>query len=162
MVAHKVQNIHIRKIKVPIKKVIELFSTLSTNDDKIWPTEHWPPMRFKTGLKVGAIGGHGPIRYQVIDFKPESHIEFKFHKPKGYNGTHKFEINEVNPGTTEIKHSIMMKTSLIGTLSWITTVRWLHDALLEDAFDKVENQLTHTNLKTEWSKWVKICRKILK
>ncbi|MEM1323749.1 MAG: hypothetical protein AAGG75_26040 [Bacteroidota bacterium] len=32
-----------------------------------------------------------------------------------------------------------MQAQGTGILAWLLAVRWLHDALIEDAFDKVEN-----------------------
>lgn len=49
-----------------------------------------------------------------------------------------------------------------GFLTWIIAIRPLHNALLEDALDKVENQYISEKRKTEWTVWVKILRKILK
>lgn len=158
----KVLNVHQRKIEKPVNHVLQLFTTLSTKSDKFWPVENWPPMRFKNGLKIGSIGGHGPIRYKIVDYNPESYIEFKFQKPYGFHGTHKFRITEVNSESTEIKHTIEMTTSGMATIKWLLAIRWLHDALLEDALDKVENQLLQCNLKTEWSLWVKMLRWLLK
>lgn len=154
----KVLNIHTRKIGKPVHDLLELFSTLATKHDQIWPKESWPAMKFKNGLQVGANGGHGPIRYQIIDFDPASHIEFKFQKPSGFHGSHKLEISALDADTTEIKHTIDITTSGSGTLSWLLGIRSLHDALIEDAFDKVERQLTHTDSKTTWSLWVKLLR----
>ncbi|NER17544.1 hypothetical protein [Spongiivirga citrea] len=158
----KVLNIHKRKIRKPAQNILGLFTTLSTKNDMIWPIENWPRMKFKNGLVIGSNGGHGPIRYQIVNFDPKSHIEFKFQKPTGFNGTHKFEIIELDNEISEVKHTIEMTTSGIGTISWLLVIRWLHDALLEDAFDKIENQLTQSNLKTEWSIWVKFWRWVLK
>lgn len=157
----KVLNIHTRKIRKPAHNLLELFSTLASKSDKIWPVENWPRMQFKNGLQIGSLGGHGPIRYEIVEYTPESHIEFKFLKPTGFNGTHKFEIIEVNADSTEIKHTLSMITTGTGTISWLLIIRWLHDALLEDAFDKVENQLMQVHLKTEWSLWVKMWRRLL-
>ena len=52
-----------------------------------------------------------------------------------------------------------MKTSGWATLKWVLAIRWLHDAFIEDAFDKVENNLSGSNKRTEWSKWVIFLRK---
>jgi len=158
----KVLNIHSREINQPKRKVLELFSTLATEDDKVWPVEKWPPMRFKNGLKEGSEGGHGSIKYKVVKYDPTELVEFKFQSPKGFNGTHKFEVIEQNDNKTEFKHTIEMKTHGIGTLSWVLVIRWLHDALLEDALDKVENQFTDVTKRTEWNSWVNILRKIMK
>ena len=113
----------------------------------IWPKEKWPPMRFKDGLKVGAKGGHGPIKYIIEKYNPGEIIEFKFIKPSGFYGIHRFELkteksmenSDVKQEKTEITHIIDMKTTGFGTILWIFFIRPLHNALLEDAFDKVEN-----------------------
>lgn len=154
-------NRHSRIIARPKDALVELFSKLATPDDPIWPKEKWPAIRFKEGLKIGANGGHGPIRYQVIAHDPSGMVTFQFQQPKGFEGVHQFEILEISPDRTELRHTISMQTTLKGTFLWYVAIRWLHDALLEDALDKVENNLLGTNRRTEWSLWVKILRKIL-
>ncbi len=159
----EVLNIHQRKIQVSKERIIELFSTLATKEDKIWPNENWPKMQLKNGLQNGSKGGHGPIRYQVIEYKPSSSISFKFQKPEGFNGIHKFEISELGLNETQIKHTIKMKTSsMVATFKWLLAIKWLHDALIEDAFDKIQNQLGHKKEKTEWNFWVKTLRAVMK
>ncbi len=37
--------------------------TLSSDNDLVWPKEHWPGMKLDKGLVLGARGGHGPIGY---------------------------------------------------------------------------------------------------
>ena len=71
-------------------------------------------------------------------------------------------MKEINDNQTEIKHTIDMQTNLVGTLQWKTFIRVLHDALIEDAFDKVENYFSSEKKKTEWSGWVKFLRMLLK
>jgi len=158
----KVLNIHKRIINQPKEKVSELLGTLSTKNDKIWPYEKWPAMKFQKGLVEGANGGHGPIRYSLEKYEPRKFIQFAFSKPMGFNGIHKFEILELENGKTELKHTIDMDVVGKGLLVWIIAIRPLHNALLEDALDKVENQYLKEKRKTEWTIWVKILRKILK
>jgi len=141
--------------------VSNLFGTLATKEDQVWPYEKWPRMKFEDGLQKGAKGGHGPIRYSVDKYEPNELIQFKFSKPKGFNGIHRFEISGIENTKTELKHTIEMTTSGIGTLTWIIAIRWLHDALVEDAFDKVEKYFTREKKSTEWNLWVKILRIIL-
>lgn len=156
-----VLNIHTREINKPKGEILNLFATLSQKDDKMWPWEKWPPMKFKNGLTINSEGGHGPIRYIVVDYNPEEFVEFEFQKPNGFNGRHKFEIVTLSESKTEIKHTIKMKTAGSGTLAWIFAIRWLHDALLEDAFDKIENQLCNSQKKSAWNPWVKLLRRLL-
>jgi hypothetical protein len=158
----KVLNIHKREIQQPKKIISQLISTLSSKEDNVWPTEKWPAMRFKDGLEEGSKGGHGPIRYFVKKYIVGESIEFVFLKPSGFNGTHTFKIFEINKNTTLVKHTIKMDVSGKGMVLWLFAIRSLHDALIEDAFDKIENQFSKEKKKTNWSFWVRFLRKILK
>ena len=158
----KVINIHKRKLKQPIEKVSQLFKTLATSNDLIWPYERWPAIKFKEGVKFGSRGGHGIIRYTIIDFKAGEKIKFQFSKPEGFNGTHELKIVSINDNVTEIYHEIRMKTSINATILWVFSIRWLHDALIEDAFDKVENHFLTEKIETKHNIWVKLLRKAFK
>ncbi|MGH1336370.1 MAG: SRPBCC family protein [Aureispira sp.] len=155
----KIVNIHQRVLKHPKSKVVDLLKTLSTENDKIWPKEQWPAMKFKEGIQVGAKGGHGPIRYTVELYNPNEIIQFRFSKPIGFNGIHKFEVKELDEKTTEVTHTIDMTTQGKGLLIWAFAVRSLHNALVEDGLDKLENNLSNSNQSTEWTFWTKFLRK---
>lgn len=158
----KVLNVHKRTINRPKEKIAKLFSTLATDNDMLLATHKWSPMILDNGLSIGSKGGHGPIRYSVNKFVPGTMVEFEFSRPKGFIGIHRFEINELDATKTELKHIIDMKIVGPALLSWPLAIRWLHDAFIEDAFDKVENHFSNDNKRTEWSLWVKILRKLLK
>ncbi|MEL6863477.1 MAG: hypothetical protein AAFP19_03615 [Bacteroidota bacterium] len=158
----KVLNVHKRIIDQPLEKVAGLLSTLATKEDKIWPKEQWPPMRFKEGLKVGSKGGHGPIRYTVVEKIPGQLIRFNFTQPRQFKGEHCLEINAVSDTKTEVKHVIDMQTQGLGILSWTLAIRHLHDALIEDALDKIENYFSTNKRRTAWSLWVKFLRMVLR
>ena len=157
----KIINIHKRVVDRPKEKIGELLDTLSSKNDRIWPAGKWPPMRLKAGLQEGSAGGHGPIRYNVQKYQPGELIQFEFTNPKGFQGIHRFEITALTDRQTELKHIIDMNASGTDLLSWSVAIRWLHDALIEDAFDKVENYFSEEKKKTEWSFWVKLLRKVL-
>jgi len=72
------------------------------------------------------------------------------------------KIEEINKNTTEISHEIRMITTLKATFFWIFMIRWLHNALIEDAFDKVENYFTGNNKRTKYNLWVKLLRDVYK
>lgn len=157
----KVINIHRRIIERPKTEIAELFKTLASKNDLMWPFENWPPMRLDQGLTVGSKGGHGPIKYTVEEYEANEFIQFKFTHPKGFNGFHRFEILALSDNSTELKHIIDMKATFAGTLQWVIAIRWLHDALVEDAFDKVENQFNLVKRENRWTIWVKLLRKLL-
>ncbi len=158
----KVLNVHKRVIPAPKEEVAELLKTLATKDDLVWPHEKWPPMKFKGGLEVGNKGGHGPIRYSVVEQIPEESITFEFSESSGFNGKHWLEISALDANTTEIKHVIDMNPKWKAMLSWALGIRSLHDALIEDAFDKVYNRFSSESVSSEWNFWVKLLRKMLK
>lgn len=158
----RVINIHKRIINAPQKKVAQLFKTLTTSEDLVWPYENWPAIKFKDGLKVGSKGGHGRIRYTIVEFKEGEHIKFQFSKPEGFNGTHALKVEAIDETTTEISHIISANTSFKATFFWIFVIRWLHDALIEEAFDKVENYFTETKKKTRYNLWVRFLREAYK
>ena len=157
----RVLNVHKRILNQPKSEVVELLKTLSTDNDRIWPIEKWPAMRFKEGINVGAKGGHGPIRYLVEEYNPNEIIQFRFLKPDGFNGVHKFEIKELSKEKTEIKHTIDMNTVGKGTIIWFLAIHSLHNALIEDGFDKLENHFLEKHKKSKWNFWVKIVRRLL-
>jgi hypothetical protein len=94
-------------------------------------------MRFDGLLAVGAKGGHGPIRYTVQSYEPGKRVVFQFTAPAGFDGTHRFVVDPSDEGS-ELRHVIDMRIGGQARFSWPTVFRPLHDALLEDALDKVE------------------------
>lgn len=157
----KIINIHTREIQQPKFEIVKLFNTLATDNDLMLATDKWSPMKLDNGLQVGSKGGHGPIKYFVKEYQPEKSITFQFDMA-GFNGFHRFDINELEPNKTELSHCIDMTTTGSATLKWTLAIRWLHDAYIEDAFDKVENHFTKDKKSSEWSWRVKILRKILR
>ncbi len=157
-----VLNVHKRIISQSKDQLEKELQTLSSSDDKVWPFGKWPRMKLNNGLKQGSKGGHGPIRYFVNQIEPKNYIEFKFTYPKGFHGIHRLDIKALNDSETELTHTIRMNTSGKDTLLWIFAVRWLHDALIEDAFDKVESNFDGKERTPQWSWWVKFLRKNLK
>lgn len=91
----KVRNVHERNLKVPSSRVGKLLDSLASPEDELRPHQNWPPMKFDRPLEVGAIGGHGPIRYTIQDYEPGQYIRFRFSRPRGFNGTHSFEIESL-------------------------------------------------------------------
>lgn len=156
----KVKNVHRRIIGQTKQEIWEQFEKLSSKEDKIWPYRQWPAIRFNHGLKVGSQGGHGPIRYTIIKKSFKDGVLFKFTGPKGFDGTHEFKILELEDSTVEVSHVINMATSGWDTYYWLFVVRWIHDALIEDAFDNLENLFSTAKKKTSYSIWVKCLRLI--
>lgn len=158
----QVINIHKRTINKPKTKVSGIFKTIATYEDLVWPYENWPAIRFKDGLQVGSKGGHGSIRYIIIEFVEGDYMKFQFSKPEGFHGTHELRVKTISKDVTEISHKIEMSTSLKASFFWVFIVKWLHDALIEDAFDKVENYFYNNKKTTKYNPWVKLLREAYK
>ena len=157
----KIINIHTRKIAQPKSEIAKFFKTLASENDMMLATNKWPPMKLDKGLQIGSRGGHGPIRYFVTEYQQDNFIKFQFDL-KGFDGFHKLEISETDLGTTILAHTIDMETSGMASLKWIFAIRWLHDAYIEDAFDKVENYSLSHKKRSKWSWWVRILRKLMR
>jgi hypothetical protein len=158
----QVINIHKRTIHQPKKKVVQLFKTLATSEDLIWPYENWPAIRFKDGLRIGSKGGHGRVKYTIVEFVDGEYIKFQFSKPEGLIGFHGLKIDAIDQNKTEISHVINANTSFKTTFLWVFVIRWLHDALIEDAFDKVENYYLSDKKEIHYNLWVKLLREVYK
>jgi hypothetical protein len=145
----------------PPEAVGSRLDTLATSGDALWPHERWPRMAFDKPLRIGARGGHGPIRYLVEEYDPGRRVVFRFTHPVGFIGTHGFWLEPMGKGC-ELRHTIDMRVSGSALLTWPLVFRPLHDALLEDALDKVEADLSDREwLGRGWSPWVRVLRRLL-
>ncbi len=157
----KVTTVHRRFIASPFDVVSSVLKTIGTHNDKVWPVDKWPAMRFQEGLKVGASGGHGPIRYTISAHRSGKHIRFAFIRPKLFHGYHEFELHMQSCSSCVLIHRINMNVVGWGIVQWIVAIRFLHDALLEDLLDKVEgNCVVKPKAKHNWSTWVRLLRSI--
>jgi hypothetical protein len=154
-------NIHTREINASLPVVGAILGSLASNKDLLWPYEKWLPMLLDRPLSVGATGGHGEIRYFVESYEPGESVLFRFTAPQGFIGTHCFSLKELDSHTIQIKHEINMRLEGSAKISWPFIIRWLHDALVEDAFDKVEATITSHPIHRTWSLWVRFLRYML-
>ena len=157
----KVLNVHERELAGSREKVGALIDTLSSPRDALWPRQSWPRMEFDRPLDVGAVGGHGPIRYVVEEYTPGERIRFRFTGPKGFDGYHAFEIVGTSaPGCT-LRHTLEMNTRGPAVLTWPLVFRPLHDALLEDSLAVAQASLGLAPEMRPWSPWVRLLRWLL-
>ena len=157
----RVLNVHERSFRSSPERAARLLDSLSSPHDALWPSKHWPRMRLDKPLGLGATGGHGPIRYSVIAFEPGKKVTFKFLSPKGFVGTHCFEVLGRGSSETILRHTINM--SLVGSalLSWHVAVRPPHDALVEDALTNAQVALGEQPTPRAWSPWVRLLRRFV-
>ncbi len=160
----RIYNVHERNYDTDPGKVGALLDTLAGEDDRLWPGDKWPPMKFDVPMGIGAKGGHGAVKYLVIEYVPGKRAAFDFIDSgllKGFDGRHLFEVVP-RRGSVLLRHIVDADCDLKGWLKWHILVGPLHDALLEDALDNAEGELSEsTKRPSRWSLWVRFLRKML-
>jgi hypothetical protein len=159
----KIYNRHERKILSPPDEVGSILDSLSGPMDKLWPADDWPPMKFDAILQEGARGGHGPVRYRVAEYIPGRRVVFHFDGEgltDGLDGRHFFEVISRRDFTL-IRHVVDADCKFGMWAKWRILIEPMHDALIEDAFDRVERAF-HGGLvkQSRWSPWVRLLRKM--
>lgn len=146
----RITNVHERTIAVPADRLGELLNTLASDNDMFWPHENWSPIRFDRLLQVGATGGHGTGPYTITSYTPGRHIRFDF-AGGGRYGFHEFEIRPLVGGSSLLRHVLDAQLPVRALYTWYVKIRPLHDAVLEDLFDKVEGQVGRVARPQVWS-----------
>ncbi|MCU0511188.1 MAG: SRPBCC family protein [Anaerolineae bacterium] len=159
----RVLNVHTRPLAADRPQVGRLLAGLASAEDRLWPHQHWPAMRFDRPLAAGAVGGHGPIRYVIEQYTPDAHIIFRFTAPAGFVGTHAYYIDALPEGGVLLRHVLAMQTHGPARFTWPLIFRPLHDALIEDSLNQAAAQVTGTAPATpRWSPWVRLLRALLR
>ncbi|MCX4962211.1 SRPBCC family protein [Streptomyces virginiae] len=155
-----VYNWHERVIAAKESEVGALIDTLAAGDeDRLWPGRVWEPMEFDRPLAVGAVGGHGPVRYTVAAYVPGTWVRFAFTGPRGFHGFHEFAVLPVDAERTVLRHTLAMRVSGLARITWPLAFRSGHDAVLEDCLDRAELACTGTIAHpARWSPYVRFLR----
>jgi hypothetical protein len=157
----KIFNRHDRIIPAEQDAVGTVLNSLSGPEDALWPWELWPPMVLDSALKVGAAGGHSLVRYRVSEYVPERRATFQFDRTglmSDVDGRHYFEVIPRREHVI-IRHDLEGECDLGMWLKWTFLVKPLHNALIEDAFDKVESRFSGRVVKrSQWGQWVRFLR----
>ncbi|MEU0005774.1 SRPBCC family protein [Streptomyces sp. NPDC006314] len=158
-----VYNVHERLLPANQSEVGALIDTLASGTDKLWPKGGWPTMRLDRPLEVGAVGGHGPVRYTVAAYVPSQWVRFTFHGPRGFHGFHEYATFAVDQEHTLLRHTLAMDAHGPARLTWPLILRPFHDACLEDSLDRAELACTGTVARpAHWSRYVRLLRKLMR
>ena len=154
------RNVHERHIAASAQRLGAVLETLATDHDQLWPGAAWAPMVLDRGLQPGSCGGHDGIRYTVTAHERGRRVEFAFDRRTGLDGTHALVVVDPGDGTALLRHVLEGRTHGAMVLLWPLVVRWAHDALVEDAFDRAEAALgVGPTVPAQWSPWVRLLRR---
>lgn len=155
-----IRNVHSREVRRDAAWLDREIARIAEPEGLLWPSALWPPLTLDRPLGIGAVGGHGPIPYTVVDYEPGRRVVFEFDPAFGLVGTHSFVVTpSARPEMSVLRHEIAARTSGTATLAWVFAIRWLHDALIEDLLDRAEfdeDQLPTPG--ANWSPWVRVLR----
>lgn len=157
-----VLNVHERRLDAPPDTVGALLRTLGMRGDRLWPVRRWPRMAFDRPLEVGALGGHGPIRYVVEAWIPDVKVQFRFVRPAGFHGSHWYEVVPESETACVLRHTLAMRVRGRARVSWPLVYRPLHDALIEDSLDQAAASIGLPTRRTRWNWRVRLLRRILR
>jgi Polyketide cyclase / dehydrase and lipid transport len=135
----RIHNVHAREIAAPAAAVGDILDTVGGPGDRLWATDIWAaePVVFDRPLGVGADGGHGSIRYSVVDYEPGRRLVFRFTPGGGLSGTHRFELEELGPERCRLTHILEADASR-WTRPFVPVLIGWHDAMVETALDRAE------------------------
>lgn len=155
-----VRNVHERVVEAPADVVGALIDRLSADDDPVFPTPAWPPMRFDRPLGVGADGGHGFVRYAVGAYEPGRSIRFDF-TPQG-KGHHRVDVEPAGAGRCRVVHALEQRATLRERLVWALAIRPMHDVVVEELLDNIERAATGSvRHPVRWPLWVRLMHRLL-
>ena len=154
-------NIHERKLPIPADLAVRIIDSLASEEDHLWPHECWPAMILDRGLEIGSRGGHSKIRYCVTEYIPGKRVTFEFEPMEqlhSFIGRHFFEVLD-RPTHIILRHTIDAEINPRDWIYWKIFIEQIHDAVIEDAFDKAERFAGLSNPHTtHWSFYVRLLR----
>ena len=162
----KVRNVHERVVTATLAQAREIVNTYGSVKDRMYPFERWPKMQLEGPdgpPAVGRFGTRGAARFVITTFDTEPYIHYawRFLQPAGFDGMHDGTVEDLGDGRLRFRSVIEMHTrGLKATLLWLFVMRPLHDAVVEDSFDKVEREMGRSLPDRPLSFWVRTLRRI--
>lgn len=141
---HRIVNVHERHITADADEVGALLDTWGSPGDRLWRSELVEPTAFDRGLETGSRGGHGSIRYRVVEHTPRRRVRVEFEPGVGLRGQHLFEVRPTGDGGSVLRHELVGTAYGAARLAWPLLIRPIHDGTAEDILDHVERTLTGT------------------
>jgi Alcohol dehydrogenase GroES-like domain len=135
----RLSRVHRRHIEAPAERVGRLIDGLASDEDRLWPRDRWPTLAIQLDrpLAVGAVGGHGPIRYAVDRYTPCERVVYRFTPGSGLEGTHSLEVEPLGDTRCRLTHAVDARLGARFAVVF-PVFRAMHDAVVEDLLDRGE------------------------
>jgi hypothetical protein len=156
-----IRNAHQREIDAPAELIGHALDGLGRPGDLLWPSPQWLPMELDRPVSVGASGGHGPVRYEVVEHEPGRRVRFEMRPTVGLHGYHELMVEPLGERRCSVRHEVVGHASGSMRFVWPLAVRPLHDAVVEDLLDNGERIGTGgVASPAHWSWWVRCLRRL--
>ena len=139
----RVTDVHVRTFVEDASVVGRRLETLASEQDDWWVTDLTPPMILDRGLRPGSRGGHGSVRYSVLEHNPGQSVVFGFDPSIGLDGTHRFIVTQEGDRVS-VRHELDAEASGLMRVLWRPLVLPMHSGVIEDIFDRLERASTGT------------------
>jgi hypothetical protein len=157
-----IDNVHERALPAGGPLAEALIDRLAGPDDRLWPHDRWPAMHLDRGVSVGSEGGHGPIHYRVLEHQPGHLIRFAFTAPEGLIGEHSYQLDSGGERPV-LRHTLHVRPAGRMRWQWPLLFEPLHDALIEDSFDRAVAAVSETPYEPrQWPPLARTLRWLLK
>ena len=93
----------------------------------------------------------------MSSYTPGQHIRFEF--GGGRQGFHEFTVQQADDANCLLRHMMKANLKFNSAWRWYYLIRPLHNALIEDLFDKVESQVAKVVHPQIWSSRVQKLRR---
>lgn len=138
VVGSRLCNVHERIVPGPLDVSSELLEGILDPAGSVWPFD-LRRLELDRGLDPGSTGGHGPVRYTVVDHDPGRRVRFAFTPDAPIAGWHEFVLGDVPGLGVRWRHELCIDP----VDRWVREqVEPSHDALIEVLLDRVDARLT--------------------
>lgn len=131
-------NVHERIVPGPLERSSELLENILDPEISVWPFD-LGRLELDRGLEPGSTGGHGPIRYTVLEHEPGRRVRFVFTPEAPITGWHEFVLGDVPSLGVRWRHELLIDPVDQHIRQYIEPK---HDAGIEVLLDRVEARLT--------------------
>ncbi|USQ78449.1 hypothetical protein NF556_12450 [Ornithinimicrobium faecis] len=133
-----IRNEHSQTMAGDTSTAQSLMATLGGPDDLIWPRDRFPAMELDRGHEIGSKGGHGSVRYRVVE-ATDSLVRFEVDPNSDLVGGHVLWFEDSGDGLLRWTHQLDLELTVPAPA--MRLILALHDAIIEQLLVNAEARL---------------------